>query len=221
MVRRIVAGLLGIGLVTVPLSAQKVEISFNGGYTASEGIAMQDRALLGVIYNKADVVSSGSYNFTAGGFVNERMLIEFLYGRQMTKLRAVGPTAELDVADQNVDNYHVNFVYHWLLKDGRVRPFAFGGLGATHYGFGDITVAGTPSGTTIAGNTQFSTTWGAGVKFYASPNVGVKFTTRWTPTYIKSDPAGYWCDPWYGCWLVGDPDYSHQFDISGGITVMF
>jgi hypothetical protein len=42
---------------------------------------------------------------------------------------------------------------------------------------------------------------------------------RWTPTYIKSDPAGIWCDPFYGCWALSDTQYSNQFETSGGITV--
>ena len=43
------------------------------------------------------------------------------------------------------------------------------------------------------------------MKFYLSPNFGLKATARWTPTYIKSTSAGYWCDPFYGCWLLADP----------------
>ena len=59
------------------------------------------------------------------------------------------------------------------------------------------------------------------MKFYLAPAVGLKLTARWTPTYIKSSASGYWCDPFYGCWVLGDPDYSHQFDISGGVTIRF
>jgi len=44
---------------------------------------------------------------------------------------------------------------------------------------------------------------------------------RWTPTYIKSDAAGWWCDPYWGCYLVGNAQYSNQFDINGGVTFRF
>ena len=44
---------------------------------------------------------------------------------------------------------------------------------------------------------------------------------RWTPTYIKSDAEGYWCDPYWGCYVVGDAQYATQFDINGGVTFRF
>lgn len=53
------------------------------------------------------------------------------------------------------------------------------------------------------------------------PRVGARVGVLWTPTYIKSDAAGWWCDPFWGCYLVGNAQYSHQFDISGGITFRF
>jgi hypothetical protein len=38
---------------------------------------------------------------------------------------------------------------------------------------------------------------------------------------IKSDPEGYWCDPWWGCYTVGEPEYANQFELSGGIALRF
>jgi Outer membrane protein beta-barrel domain len=224
MVRRIVAGLAGLLFVLVasaPLRAQKVEVSFGGGYTTSEGVTTEGTTIpvLGG-YNKIDVVSGGAFNFTVGFNVTPQAQIEFLYGRQASKLRATGVGADLDLVKSHVDSYHVNFVYNWGEEDSKIRPFAFGGVGATYYGFGDP-ISPLLAGTNVDGNTQFSTNWGAGVKVYFNKNVGVKGMVRWVPTYIKSTSAGYWCDPYYGCWLVGDPDYSHQFEITGGITFRF
>ena len=216
MVRRIAAVLAGIWLLAQPLSAQKVEISFNAGYTLSEGIQGEERNVLGLIYDRAEVNSGGSFHFTVGFYATPKAQVEFLYGRQSSKLTAQGPAPTADIADMDVSNYHGNFVYNWGEEDAKVRPFAFIGLGATSYSFGN-----TPSGASIDGETKFSTTWGAGAKFYLAPAVGLKLTARWTPTYIKSSADGYWCDPFYGCWVLGDPDYSHQFDISGGVTIRF
>jgi hypothetical protein len=44
---------------------------------------------------------------------------------------------------------------------------------------------------------------------------------RWTPTYIKTDAAGWWCDPFWGCYLVGNAQYSNQFTFEGGVTFRF
>ena len=58
------------------------------------------------------------------------------------------------------------------------------------------------------------------MKAYANPRVGFSMTARFTPAYIKSDPAGYWCG-FYGCYVVGDAQYSNQFEISGGLSLRF
>jgi opacity protein-like surface antigen len=95
-----------------------------------------------------------------------------------------------------------------------------GGLGMTRYGDVSWTQTGGVQ-KSVEGNSQFSTTWGAGLKVNASPNVGMKFGIQWTPTYIKSDAAGWWCDPWWGCYVIGDAQYSNQFEFVGGISFRF
>jgi hypothetical protein len=62
---------------------------------------------------------------------------------------------------------------------------------------------------------------GAGAKFYGASNFGARVGVRWTPTYIKSDANGYWCDPYWGCYLTGNAQYSNQFEFNGGITLRF
>jgi hypothetical protein len=56
---------------------------------------------------------------------------------------------------------------------------------------------------------------------FPSPNFGIRLEARWTPTYIKSDAAGWWCDPYWGCYVVGDSQYSNQFEVSGGVILRF
>ena len=96
-----------------------------------------------------------------------------------------------------------------------MRPYVLGGLGATQYGSLDTAVG------QIGGETQFSTTWAAGLKMFPSPKFGIRLEGRWTPTYIKTDPEGYWCDPYWGCYTVGDAEYANQVELSGGIILRF
>jgi hypothetical protein len=56
---------------------------------------------------------------------------------------------------------------------------------------------------------------------FPRPNVGLRFGLQWTPTYIKSDAEGWWCAPYWGCCVVSDPQYSKQWDLSGGIAFRF
>ena len=100
-----------------------------------------------------------------------------------------------------------------------VRPYLQVGLGATDFGGVSYSTA-LRTGTT-QGATRFSSTWGAGAKFYGASKVGGRFGVRWTPAYIKSDAAGYWCDPYWGCYLVGNAQYANQLELNGGITFRF
>jgi opacity protein-like surface antigen len=200
-------------------SAQRADASFNVGYSASEGISSDERPLLGQLYDTLAVDSGASINLTFGYFFTDRYEAEFLWARQNSRLQADGPGGKLPISELAVYNYMFNFVYNFGERDGRVRPYLFGGIGATSYSFGEFLVAGGTGD--IEGETRFSTTWGGGVKYYFSPKVGAKFGVRWTPTYIKSDPAGIWCDPFYGCWQLVENEYSNQFETAAGITVRF
>lgn len=222
-----IAGLTTLFIVgaAVPARAQAVEMSFEAGYTASEGItASQSRIIFGQVYNQLDLTSGAAFGFTIGAFVTPHAEVEFLYHRQASTLSISDPAPSRKLASQDIENYHGNFVYNWGESGSAARPFFLVGLGATHYlpGDYDSSIANSATIQKIATSTRFSWALGGGVKFYPSTNVGFKGTIRWTPTYIKSDSAGYWCDPFYPtCWVLADPDYANQLEFSGGITLRF
>ena len=219
--------LVTVGLVAAsaaPAVAQ-VEVSFEAGYTSSEGInASQSHIVLGQVYNSLDIPGGGSFGLTVGGFFTENWEAEFLWHRQLTSLQASNPSPALKLATQDVDNYHGNIVYNFGARESKLRPFAFFGLGATHYAPGDFdpSLPLSNASARIGSFSKFSTTWGGGVKAFPAPHVGFKGTVRWTPTYIKSDAGGLWCDPFYPtCWVLADPDYSNQLEFSAGVTFRF
>ena len=202
-------------------SAQRIEASASAGFTSAEGISSDDRPLLGQVFNEATIDSGSSFNFTFGFFFTDNAEVEFLFSRQGSELGAEGPGGELAVSEMTLYNYHANFVYNWGETDARLRPFLFGGLGATNSTFGDLLLPTGGIDAQIDSQTRFSSTWGGGVKMYFSPMVGARVTGRWTPTYIRTEDAGIWCDPFYGCWEIGDAQYANQFEFSGGVTVRF
>jgi len=222
MVRRS-AWILVLALaLAVPAAAQehKAEVTVNVGWIFSDGVT-GDSIVGGDgnTYNEIVPKSAGSFGFTFGFLPSENTEVGFLYGRQMSELQVKG-TATTKVDDMAVDNYHVYFGYNFGDFDERVRPYVMFGLGATHYnGVSFTTSQGEQRN--ISGQSRFSTTLGAGVKVYPAPNVGVKLGARWTPTYIKTDAAGWWCDPWWGCYVVGNSQYSNQFELSGGVAFRF
>src|SRR5688572_15683926 len=137
MKRRIGFILVGIVTLCVPsLEAQRADASLNVGYSASEGISSNDRALLGQLYDTLAVDSGASINLTFGYFFTDQFEAEFLWGRQNSRLQADGPGGKLEISELTLYNYMFNGVYHWGARDAAVRPYAFGGIGATSYSFG-------------------------------------------------------------------------------------
>ena len=203
----------------VPAAAQRVEVSGTVGFALSDGVDGEGvRAGNGQIYNEVDVADGMSWGFSVGVLATENVEVGFLFNKQSSSLDVKGTTT-LELGDMNVTTYHPYIAYNLGDSDAKARPYLLFGLGATNYGKVSFTALGAQRET--GGETQFSTTWGAGVKFFPGTNVGARFGVQWTPTYIKSDAEGWWCDPWYGCYVVGDAQYSNQLQFSGGVTVRF
>jgi opacity protein-like surface antigen len=171
------------------------------------------------VFDRVDPQDSFKWGFMGGFLATPNVEVGFQFGQQLTRLEA-GGTSTVEIGDLTVNTYHGYVAYNFGEEDAPLRPYVMGGMGATSFSSVDFTTrAGAPG--TINGETQFSTIFGAGVKFFANPNVGARVGIQWIPTYIKSDAGGWWCDPFWGCYLVGDPQYSNQWDFSGGITFRF
>ena len=218
--RLVIAALAAVTLAPVAASAQgKVEISGNVGWTVSDGVQGDGvRALDGNIYDTIDIKDAFSWGFGVGFNATDNAEVGFLFNQQMSTLAVTG-TNEVEIGDISVNNYHPYFAYNFGEADAKVRPFVLFGLGATHYGSVPFTRPGFSGETDTA--TKFSTTWAGGVKFFASPNVGIRVAAQWTPTYITTEGEGWWCDPYWGCYVVGDAKYSNQFHFTGGVTFRF
>ena len=211
-----------LAFASTSLAQGRVEISGWGGYTFSEGINVDPNSVAGILVREVNPTSGLSYGVSFNVAVDDdgAMMIGFLIDQQESNLElkgAGGGIGKTSVADMKVRNYHAIFTYNFGDYRDPVRPYILGGLGATQYSPGDV------MGFAIDGNTKFSSTWGGGVKFFANDHVGINVGARWTPTYIKSDPAGVWCSPYWpgGCWQLSDPDYSNQLEFTGGITLRF
>jgi outer membrane protein W len=213
---------LAAALVCAPASAQysKVEISGLAGWTLSDGVSGNSvLAGDGNIYNEIGPKDSFNWGLTIGYNFTENYALEFQFDQQDSKLEVKG-TNSVEVGDFKINGYHGAFVYNAGEHDAGVRPYIFLGAGATSYPGVDFT-SFNGQARQIGGNTKFSGTFGAGVQIYPGHNAGLKLQARWTPTYIKSDTTGYWCDPYWGCYTVGDAQYSNQFQFTGGLTLRF
>ncbi len=218
--RAIILAAVAAFISATPVAAQRVEVSGIVGWTFSDGVEGDPvLALDGNLYDTIDIKDSFSWGFGVGINATDNVEVGFLFGQQMSTLAIDGSRA-VDVGDISVNTYHPYFAYNFAPVDARIRPYIMFGMGATNYGSVDFTGAGGTARSTQS-DTQFSTTWGAGVKVYGSSNIGFRAGVQWTPTYITTDSEGWWCDPYWGCYVVGDAKYANQFTFNGGVTIRF
>ena len=212
MIRKtiLMAMVVALGAATAKAQDPRVELSGTAGWTFSDGVNVGTIDESPIQIGPKDAFSWGA---RLGFNLTPHAEIGFLFASQATDLEATGAINRS--IPQTVYNYHGYFAYNFGDSSAKVRPYALGGLGATQYGS-----LNTPT-RSIGGETQFSSTWALGLKMFPSPKFGLRLETRWTPTYIKTDPEGYWCDPYWGCYTVGDPEFSNQFEVSGGIIIRF
>jgi outer membrane protein W len=222
MFRNALFGVLLVLLVTPAAWAQtpKVEVTGLLGWTLADGVSGDPvTASDGKMYNRVDPLDSMNFGFSVGYYLSPSVEVGVLWRRQLTLLAVSGATVA-KLSDINIDGYHFFGTYYVGDSKARIRPYLLGGLGLTHYGA--ISYVDVDDQTKSAnGNSQFSTTWGAGVKLYATRKVGLQVGMQWTPTYIKSDATGWWCDPYWGCFVTSNAQYSNQFEFTGGLSYRF
>jgi hypothetical protein len=221
MVRRTILTtvLVGLAAATAPAQDARVELSGTAGWTFSDGVSGAGVNVPGVgSFDRIDPKDAFSWGLRLGFLVSENSEVGFLFDQQSTSLE-IGGTSTFELGDLSLRNYHGYYAYNFGDGDAAARPYVLIGLGATQYGTISVSAAGVQRD--IDGNTRFSGSGALGVKIFPSPRFGIRLEGRWTPTYIKSDAVGWWCDPYWGCYVVGDAQYSNQFELSGGVTLRF
>jgi hypothetical protein len=223
MIRKTILTTMVVALAALTATAaeeKKVELSATFGYTFSDGVSSAGGAIkvpgIGT-FDRIDPKDSGSWGVRLGYMVNENSEVGFLYDQQATELD-LGGTATAKLGDLSIHNYHGYYAYNAGDVDAKARPYFLFGLGATQFGAIALATANTH---TIGGTTKFSGTAALGLKLYPSPKFGLRLEGRWTPTYIKSDAAGWWCDPYWGCYMASNAQYANQFELSGGLIIRF
>jgi len=215
MIRQTLLVALAIGLTGSAAQAQssKFEISATAGWTFSDGVSGATVETDEGTFNRLDPADSFSWGLRFGYMLSENSEIGFLFDTQPTQLEA-GGRDKATVGDMNVYNYHGYYSFAFSNIDAVARPYILVGLGATQFG------AVSADQGDLDGGTQFSATFALGAKIFpfASPKFGFRAEARWTPTYIKSDPGGWWCG-FYGCYLTEDPQYANQFELNAGIIL--
>jgi opacity protein-like surface antigen len=228
---------LTLALVLVTASAAiaqppKFELIGSMSWVLADGISFSGRQVdfpdgSSQIFNRIEPEDGVSYGLGLGVYANRNVEVAFLWDHHVSELTLSGQpntlppiSTTMKISDMNINSYHGVVIYNWGSYLDTIRPFLYGGLGSTVYGginFEDLN--GNPRSTNSKG--KFSSTWGAGVKYYPTRNFGIQAHIKWTPTYIKSDPNGYWCDPYWGCYQSSSADYSNQWAFGGALLARF
>jgi opacity protein-like surface antigen len=230
MFNRVLQCVVGCAIVfsasTASAQAPRVELGATLGWTISDGVSGDPVVVPGAgTFNSIDPKDAVSWGLRLGFFVSPNAEVGFLFNQQHSALEVGGTTAvaggatKVELGDEAVRNYHGYVAYNFGESDAKVRPYVLAGLGATQYGEVDATLGNQQR--TIGGTSRFSSTWGGGIKLQTSDRIGLRLEGRWTPTFIKSDAVGWWCDPFWGCYVVANAQYSNQLDFAAGVTLRF
>ena len=224
MIRGTVLTAMLVALAAASAPAQdmnkKVEISGSGGWTYSDGVGGSGITVPKVgTFNRIDPENAFSWGARVGFLLGDNAEIGVLFNQQSTELDISG-TQIIALGNVRIRNYHGYFAYNFTGHDAVARPYFLIGLGATQYAPSNVSGGGVTRD--ISGNTKFSGTTALGLKLFPnSGTFGIRLEGRWTPTYIKSDAAGWWCDPYWGCYVISDAQYSNQVEFSAGVIVRF
>jgi opacity protein-like surface antigen len=196
---------------------KRFELQPFGGFTAGGGIPLRtdDNASHG------SISVNNSYNFgvTFGVNLNELDAVEGLWRRQKTEGRLpseLAAPASLTAFDLKIDQYHCNFLHHYLVPIPRLKPYVIGGVGVTTY-----YAKGSRQSDSMS---RFSFSLGGGVKYFFNGRFGLRGEVRWIPTLLTVSDSSFWCnigEAGADCVIHLKTAIQSQMDVTGGIIIRF
>jgi opacity protein-like surface antigen len=201
--RRVVIAVAAVAamLVTPPPSrAQSLEVSGLAAYTPSAGLENQAPELVAL-----DIGGGFTWGLQGGWLLTPRWGVEALWTQQASEQKVETDGGAADLFTMTIRQLHGDVVYHLGAANARLRPFVFGGLGATFF-----------SADHLQSETKFSFGLGGGVKYFLRDAIGVRAHVRYKPTMLNDGDAGRFCDPFGFCQTT-----LHQVEFAGGVVIRF
>jgi hypothetical protein len=203
MMRRIRSAVLVVLVLTiasVSASAQSWELSGFGGYTSSVALDRHAPEL-------TDLNIRGGFTFgiQAARFMSPHWGIEAVFSQQSSALEAITPAGSAELYGIEIAQLHANLVYQFGDDAARLRPFVFGGAGATFFDALDLD-----------SSTKASFGLGGGVKYFPWSTIGLRGHLKYKPAMLNDDAASDFCEPFGFCqgWL-------RPIELGAGVTIRF
>ena len=194
-------GVLGLLFACQRVEAQSWEASAFAAYTPAAEIERRATDL-----NQLDIRDSFTWGVQGARRLTRHWGAEVLWTQQKSALE--GGTTSSDAFDfftMTVRQLQGHVRYEFGAREAALRPFVFGGLGATFFSADDL-----------QSETKLSIDYGGGLNYFAWRNVGVRAHVRFKPTFLDDKSAGDYCDPFGFCqsWLS-------QIEFAVGAVVRF
>ena len=191
-----------VALLGAPLQAraQSWEVSGLAAFTPSAGLSNQASEL-----SELSIASGFTWGILGARLFGPRWGAEVLWTQQPSALTVETDAGSADLFTMTIGQLHGDVVYHLGSAGARLRPFVFGGIGATFF-----------SADELDSETKLSFGLGAGVKYFRWNAVGLRAHFRYKPTMMSDEDAADFCDPFGFC-----QGTLHQVEFMGGAVVRF
>jgi len=191
---------LMMSIARVSASAQSWEMSGFGGYTPS--VALDRHA---EEFTDLNIRGGFTFGLQAARFLTPRWGVEVVFSRQASALEGITPDGPAELYGISLAQLHGNLVYQFGNNDARLRPFVFGGAGATFFDAFDLDSA-----------TKTSFGLGGGVKYFPWKTIGVRGQLAYKPIMLNDDPDSDLCEPFGFC-----QDWLRPIELGVGVTIRF
>ena len=156
--------------------------------------------------NQLDVRDSFTLGLQAARLFTTHLGAEVLWTQQKSALEGGTPSSgAFDFFTMTVRQLQGNVLYEFRAGEAKVRPFVFGGIGATFFSAADL-----------QSETKLSLDYGGGLNYFVWRGIGMRAHARFNPTALHDTSAGDVCDPFGFCqsWLS-------QIEFAVGAAVRF
>jgi Outer membrane protein beta-barrel domain len=202
--------------VPVIHAQNEFEITPFGGSRFGGSIGEQSSALNPTVsYDDIRIKSSVDYGILADYTIFQtfpNLQAEFMWNRQPTELGGYDSlnNTVTKLTNANLDEFEWGILYSFRSPEAKIRPYAVGGLGFTHFSAGQL----------LGFSNRFSYNLGGGVKYFFTDHVGLRLEARWSPTHTTTGLATY-CDPFYGCYQSTAANTAEQGQANVGVIFRF
>ena len=173
MIRTLVASVIA-ALIAIPAAAQSTELGMMAGFTPAASLDRHAPELDGVSLD-------GGVTFSINGsrFLNEHWGIGVEWAQQLSGF--VIETGDTDTTLYDISIAHLQGYAFYRFGDAaaKVRPFAFGGAGATFLWARDL-----------ESETKLSFGMGGGLSYFVSRNLALEGRLIYKPTVMNDSDAG-------------------------------